>query len=325
MILQRLFQMFGYRKSIFLAAFLAVFVFSGAARSCKDAGAIHSVNIEGLYHPVPVGAEKVNFIVFGDQGTGEPDQYRVAKAMSSVCAEVGCQFALVLGDNFYPSGVTSVTDSQWQSAFEKPYASFGDFDFWAVPGNHDWLKSTRSVQAEVEYSLKGQRWLMPSNHYAVLGLPEWLSIYGLDTDPMIASAAERTKQASEAETALCEKKGWKFLMGHHPLKSSGEHGPEAKIVSAIEPVMKKCGIQFYLSGHDHDQEHFDAGSYQAIVQGAGSQLRAIGHGDPGQVFGASTLGFALFEVTPLNLRMRFYDVDAKVIHDWSAVQNDSAR
>ena len=43
--------------------------------------------------------------------------------MAAVCAARGCDFALEFGDNFYLSGVQSVTDAQWQSKFELPYAN----------------------------------------------------------------------------------------------------------------------------------------------------------------------------------------------------------
>ena len=51
-------------------------------------------------------------------------------------------------DNFYESGVTSVTDSQWQSKYEQVYFSTPEekVDWWSVLGNHDYISNP---QAEV--------------------------------------------------------------------------------------------------------------------------------------------------------------------------------
>ena len=87
---------------------------------------------------VPDGA--VSFIAIGDTGTGEEKQYKVAAAMKEVCDELGCDFALGLGDNIYETGVDSVDDVQFIDKFEKPYADV-DFPFYMTLGNHDngWL------------------------------------------------------------------------------------------------------------------------------------------------------------------------------------------
>lgn len=81
----------------------------------------------------------VRFFAMGDQGTGDPDQGNVARAVFELCQRSGCDFGLLLGDNFYPSGVESTSDPQWQAKFEKPYADLlaAGIPFYAVLGNHD--------------------------------------------------------------------------------------------------------------------------------------------------------------------------------------------
>lgn len=70
----------------------------------------------------PASAEAVQFVAFGDSGNATPNQAAVGEAMGKVCAERGCDLALMLGDNFYASGVTSVDDEQFQSKFTCPTA-----------------------------------------------------------------------------------------------------------------------------------------------------------------------------------------------------------
>src|SRR5689334_22273126 len=97
------------------------------------------------------GQESIEVLLFGDAGTGSQDQLDVADVMHQVCIHRGCDFALQLGDNIYENGVTSVDDKKFKTRFEIPYESFGRFDFWTIPGNHDWRGN---VQAEVDYSAR---------------------------------------------------------------------------------------------------------------------------------------------------------------------------
>ena len=73
----------------------------------------------------------------GDTGKGNTGQQDVANAVARKCAASGCDFVQLLGDNIYESGVTSVTDAQWQTKFEKPYMGISQ-PFYVVLGNHDY-------------------------------------------------------------------------------------------------------------------------------------------------------------------------------------------
>ena len=53
----------------------------------------------------PFRADHLQVIVLGDTGTGNEDQLKVADGMAKVCDQSGCDFVLLLGDNFYPNGV----------------------------------------------------------------------------------------------------------------------------------------------------------------------------------------------------------------------------
>src|SRR4051794_19915074 len=83
----------------------------------------------------PSDAGIVRFIALGDTGKGNPGQYQVGAAMGTHCATFGCDFVVLLGDNFYPNGVGSTDDPQWETAFKKPYETV-NVPFYAVLGNH---------------------------------------------------------------------------------------------------------------------------------------------------------------------------------------------
>jgi tartrate-resistant acid phosphatase type 5 len=95
-------------------------------------------------------AASARFVVLGDTGTigsGEKEdgQNAVAAALAEWCNVHGCNFALLLGDNFYPSGVGSCTGARFNTTFEVPYSSrahptwpYPIQHFYSVLGNHDY-------------------------------------------------------------------------------------------------------------------------------------------------------------------------------------------
>src|SRR5690606_35683257 len=103
--------------------------------------------------------------------------------------------------------------------------------------------------------------------YSIPGMPEWLTIHTVDTDSIKNDKSIRKIQPELAKKALCGKPGWRILFGLHALHSSGAHGADKTNRKVLEPVITDCGVQAYFSGHDHHQEHTNAGSYQHFIQG----------------------------------------------------------
>ena len=257
--------------------------------------------------------DEYTLLVFGDSGTGDEEQRRVAEAMSQACREHGCDAALVLGDLIYPRGVKAVDDRRFETHFEEPYEVVGPFPFWMSPGNHD-HKRGGSVEAEIAYGLSGrsERWRMPAAHYAVRGLPNWLHIYSLDTK-WLARESASGEQAERARAALCGKTGWRLLAGHHPVYSNGPHGDDEDVGRYLEPVVRGCGVQAYFAGHDHHQEHISTASFEQFVQGAAAKLRDVHivsyppERGLTQRFARAALGFAIAAFTPRVMDVRFFD------------------
>jgi tartrate-resistant acid phosphatase type 5 len=255
--------------------------------------------------------EEFALLVFGDGGSGNAKQQRVAAAMAQACGELGCDAALVLGDLVYPRGVESIDDRKFGTHFERPYAVLGPFPFWMAPGNHD---HRGSIEAQVAYGRSGrsERWKMPAAHFAVEGLPSWLHVYSLDTEPIDEQRAG-SEQANAARAALCGKSGWRLLMGHHPIHSNGLHGSNAEVERYLDEVIRDCDVQAYFAGHDHHQEHIAAPLFDQFVQGAAAKLRRVRRrSDPAtepltQRFASTTLGFAIAAFTERRMEVRFFD------------------
>lgn len=269
--------------------------------------------------------QKITILMFGDAGQGNKDQLIVGKSMFNTCSERNCDFAIMAGDNIYPSGISSPNDPQMIKKFETPYSIFGRFDFWVVAGNHDWYGGTKSVQSEVAYTNQSLRWRMPALNYAIPNLPVWLNIYGIDSDKLTQ------QQIDQSSSLLCSAQGWKIMFGHHPIYSNGMHGDTDKIKKAVVPMMQKCGVQFYLAGHDHHQEHLTGQGFETIVQGTAAEKRSVKTKTykPGQAykqnFAVSRLGYSILEFTQQTASISFYNELGQIIYNWQGTPDSTGK
>jgi acid phosphatase len=167
---------------------------------------------------------------------------RTASALpfSSVC---------LLGDNFYPHGVQSIDDPQW-SGFERAFAGpHLAVPFHAALGNHD---HHGNVEAQVEYSATSSRWRMPGQYYSFVeraGEGFDAEFFVLDTECIRREERASTEQLRWFEDKLSRSRvRWKIVVGHHPVRSNGEHGGIDRVRDAIEDLMHDHGVALYLFG-----------------------------------------------------------------------------
>lgn len=250
-------------------------------------------------------SQTVRFVAFGDFGTGAAGQYAVAKAMKQHCQKLGCDFAITLGDNIYNNGVSSVNDPQFQTHFEKPYAEF-NFPFYMVLGNHDYRGN---VQAQVEYSKKSKKWVMPQRYYHFKKGP--VTFLALDTN----RPGERSQRDFVKRVKSHYDTPWLITFGHHPRQTNSVYK------NALNPELKTlvdslCGVsQFYLAGHEHDQQHLKPQcGMDYVVSGTGAGYRKHGTGS-NTLYSGNKLGFAWFEVSEKQLYFAFISSTGKKLYD----------
>lgn len=288
--------------------------------------------------PLPKHPGPLRFIVTGDAGTGNQ---HLKTGIAAVTKKFDVDAILLVGDNVYPCGVTSIDDPQWKNIT----VNFGEvtIPIYPILGNHDYGDPTPingktvicgnpSPQSQVRETGRLAHWVFPSRNY-MLQAP-WLDIVMIDTQP-IASEFDQPFLGSETlqteidwiESAFVRAgDGWRIAVGHHTIYSSGVHGvsnnrDQRHLRADLLPVLLKDKVDLYICGHDHDAEligNLTVRHHQPVflIAGDGAHSEAMQErhrpDEPPTIFPpkfppAPLVGFTLLEVTPRKLSMTFYD------------------
>ncbi len=252
----------------------------GCAPNGNSSTQSEDCNSSDFVHPSrEAGIRYLDFIAVGDTGNGDDKQRAVADAMADYAAGHNVSFTLLLGDNFYPDGVESVTDSKFRTHFEEIYHQPSlNIPFYVVAGNHDYKGS---VQAQLDYVHHSERWLMPDLYFTftvTYDSDQTVQFFALDTNP-IATWRNVDEQLAWLENELDKSTArWKIVYGHHPIYSNGLHGNNTRMMNWVFPLLEQYGVDLYVSGHDHDMQILKPVSGSDLyftVSGAGCSSRAV--------------------------------------------------
>lgn len=285
---------------------------------------------------IRVNNQGIVFFVIGDWGrNGQFGQSETAKAMAEYASVVRPDFIISTGDNFYPHGVRSITDPQWETSFENIYADASlQLDWWVVLGNHDY---EGVPEAQIEYSEYSERWKMPDfyfrkSFYLGSGTDSALFLF-LDTNPFETKyySQSRLSRVRDQDTTAQKEwinhqlgesnHRWKVAIGHHNFYTAGNrhHMVQSNSVrKSLEPVFEEKNLDFYLAGHEHDLQHLrpEHSTVDYFISGAGSELRAIQRPDVAQ-FSQATNGFLMVSMSNEKAVFQFVDVSGKIIYTYT--------
>lgn len=209
------------------------------------------------------------FHAVGDWGYNSHSLQNVAQSMKKLFPT---DFMVLLGDNFYPSGVSSVTDRRWD-LFE---TNFAYLPCYAILGNHDYLQNP---YAQIGY--RSAFWNMPAQYYDVQ--KEDCHFFFVDTHllaPQTAHMLNGTKVDHSStllhnhlqwlrQKLLASTAKWKIVFGHIPIFSNGIHGNNEELQSNLLPILTEARVDMYISGHDHNMQHIQHGKCHFFVLGSG--------------------------------------------------------
>ena len=284
--------------------------------------------------PSPV-EESLRFIALGDSGEGNENQLAVARAAEIVCAERGCDFAMLLGDNFYDVGVSSVQDVQFVDKFETVYDGL-DMPFYIVLGNHDYGPLALDWPLgdyQVDYGKVNDKWVMPDFWYTFTSSSGSTQFFAMDTPRIMFNHQLEEQRAWMKDEVAASSAPWKIGFAHHPYLSNGQHGNAGNYeglqsLTIVNGTYVKrfvddlvCGkVQVYISGHDHNRQVFDpvCGTY-FLVSGAASKTTGFVNRDdnPPSWGDDQRPGFVWAEIEDDVFTAAFYDLDANLDHEMS--------
>lgn len=263
-------------------------------------------------------------LFFGDSGKGNDEQRATAAAMTEHCAKYRCDFGLMLGDNIYPDGVTSVDDPQFQTKFEEPLRNL-DLKFNVILGNHDMHSGPAGMRAQIEYSKISKKWSMPARYYSFTeGNVEF---FALDTNTYRKDQEQIQWLAKALENSQAR---WRVVLGHHPIYSVGDHGvldfiegkSQKKLRKALEPLLCKHKA-IYLAGHEHLMQvnQLPCG-VTTVVAGAAAERKIpykekiASQKDTLRYYSTNELGFGYATFTDDAIRLSFINEKSEVLYNY---------
>jgi predicted phosphodiesterase len=207
---------------------------------------------------LPLEDKSTRFAVIGDSGTGDQQQYDVAKEMQAYQRAVGFDFVIMLGDNIY--GGHQPPD--FAQKFEIPYKPLLDagVKFYASLGNHDDPNVERLYKP---FNMNGERYYTFKKG--------GVSFFALDSNYMDLKQLAWLQPALETAPTR-----WKICFFHHPLYNDGKsHGPDVDLRSQLVPIFKRYGVNVVFSGHEHAYERIkpEGGIHYFVLGSSGKLVR----------------------------------------------------
>jgi hypothetical protein len=201
--------------------------------------------------------DSCRFAVIGDSGTGGEPQHRIAARMAEYRKVFRFDLVLMLGDNVY--GTESAADMARK--FERPYRTLLDagVEFRAALGNHD----DPSQAFYRPFNMKGER------YYTYRCGRQSVRFFVLDSNYMTP------EQIEWLDASLGRSNDWwKIAYFHHPIYSTGMHGPDVELRKTLEPLFVRHGVDVVFSGHEHFYQRLKPQhGVRYFVSGAAAKLR----------------------------------------------------
>jgi tartrate-resistant acid phosphatase type 5 len=271
-----------------------------------------------LQVPPPVfsvtdASRSVRVLAFGDFGTGSDAQKQLAAAMLQYQKKARFDFGVTLGDNFYPTGVSSPDDPQWRSKWEEMYGPLR-ITFYPTFGNHDYLQPD-SAAAEILYSQKSPDWRFPAAYYTFTAGPA--QFFAIDTTELTQAELQWLDEEIRKSKAR-----WKIVYGHHPIFSAtgGEQyletgGEGKKLLEELLPLLKGR-VDLYLSGHHHNLQELKtvAGVHFFVSGGGGAQLYNLKSYDR-SIFKEKVNGFTVLEADASHFKISFISTNGTELYE----------
>lgn len=218
---------------------------------------------------------KINFISYGNWGESNIYQKLVANTIYNYTKKYNTSFNIVLGNNFYDNGVSSIYDSQWKTKYESIYKN--NNPWYVILGNHDYYGN---ITSQIDYTNQDNRWNMPDKNYVIK--EKNLKIIMLDTqqlDPLcsnvsvnVTSYKNKKNIYNWLEKELSTNEAFKIVVGHVGIYSISEYGICNELVNNLFPILESYNIALYLHSHTEILQHNSYKNIDMIGCGTASKV-----------------------------------------------------
>lgn len=304
-------------------------------------------------HQNPPPSHPLNFLVVGDWGRqGLYNQSQVAIQMGRIGQQLGIDFVVSVGDNFYDKGLKDVDDPHFSASFTNVYTAPSLQTTWyTVLGNHDYMGDTVS-QLSDHLVKRDPRWFCRREFQLHLSLCKAVipgkscnasvDMFFFDTTPFINEyweangtstfnwtglAPDRKEQRSSqlqnlARELAKSKAPWKVVFGHHTIRSIGHHGDLQELINLLLPLLERHEVDVYINGHDHNLQHLKRADSRIhfFTSGGGSKafsgLRPYDE-EAGVQFAFDGQGFLAVSMNATVVSFSFYDVFGDVLYSYT--------
>ncbi|HEX9985344.1 MAG TPA: metallophosphoesterase [Thermoanaerobaculia bacterium] len=300
---------------------LAVLLLLLAASCASSKGDAHYCDLFAFTTAPPEvqpARDRIRLAVIGDAGDAAERQNPEVqpRALAEAIASQGPFDAiLVLGDNFYPCGITRENAAEQFALVYAPLFAL-NIPVFPVLGNHDYGDGGKCAgrKVEPEAQVEHPGWRMPARNY-VVRWPGLATIAMFDSEPVKLQCSGSDAVIGFVRDALTTSTDeWKLVAGHHVVESSGPHGRQpndgGRMRALLAPILEQADADLYLSGHDHHLEISRTRKPAYVVSGAASRLRRPYGGDAYRRH-----GFAIVELTPEKMTISLIELHSrKLLH-----------
>ena len=251
--------------------------------------------------------DHLSFAAIGDNGSGGRKAMAVAEQLALSYRDAPFGLVSLLGDICYYGHISE----RFDDVFVKPMTPLIDagVQFELAVGNHDgelfWREGVPDVEATLE--LLGT----PARYYSVPRGPA--ELFYLDTGALGMLGDDPAPQLAWLDAALgASSRRWKIVCAHHPIYSSGLHGPRPVLGALLEPLLVRHDVDLYLAGHDHHYERtYPIDGITHVVSGGGCKLTPVDP-RPFTAFADSVLEFVRIDIDGDRLNGRAIGVNGEV-------------
>ena len=261
---------------------------------------------------LPADDAGLRFAAFGDIGTGDENQYRVA----AVLEQWDPALVIIAGDIVYPTG----KDEDYDANYFRPYANLlTRAPFFPALGNHDYgntdsrKKGKRRFRKHyVPIHQRPRYYSFDAGGAHFVSLDDNLEGAGVKAAASIAPGSEQLRWLEKDLKGSTAR--WKIVFLHVPLYTCRKHGNHEKVRKSLEPLLERHGVDVVFAGHNHHYERsrpVKGVTYVTVGMGGARLYKKTRENKWSEKF-LEEFGFVGVALTPDELTLEMIDAHGRI-------------